>query len=190
MWEVHVGCPPTRSIPTRSTKLISWELISCGLALVEANCIRQPERQLRASLIPRLLCGGGGKRAWYTLFAHAPNSLGNLHTTPPHLPAERLHCLDNYTPRGIHMGGFKWKTILLWRYWSALLCSRWSVNFKGEDCISDVLQCLAGMDECIDSSCEWRADYVCHSLSIVYTECGQWQAFLHGRSRLALQKLV
>ena len=33
------------------------------------------------SLVPRLLCGGGGKRAWYTLFAHAPSSLGNLHTT-------------------------------------------------------------------------------------------------------------
>ena len=36
------------------------------------------------SLVPRLLCVGGGKRAWYTLFAHAPSSLGNLHTTPLH----------------------------------------------------------------------------------------------------------
>ena len=36
------------------------------------------------SLVPRLLCGGRGKRAWYTLFAHAPGSLGNLHTTPLH----------------------------------------------------------------------------------------------------------
>ena len=36
------------------------------------------------SLIPRLLCGGGGKRAWYTLFTHAPHSLGNLHTIPLH----------------------------------------------------------------------------------------------------------
>ena len=35
-------------------------------------------------LAPRLLCGRGGKRAWYTLFAHAPSSLGNLHTTPLH----------------------------------------------------------------------------------------------------------
>ena len=69
-------------------------------------------------------------------------------------------------------------------------CSRQSLNIKGEDCISDVLQCLAGMDECIRSSCKWRADYVCHSLSIVYTECGQWQAFLYGRSRVALRKLV
>ena len=39
---------------------------------------------LCTSLVPRLLCGGGGKRAWYTLFAHAPGSLGNLHTTPLH----------------------------------------------------------------------------------------------------------
>ena len=36
------------------------------------------------SLVPRLLCMGGGERAWYTLFAHAPSSLGNLHTTPLH----------------------------------------------------------------------------------------------------------
>ena len=35
--------------------------------------------------MPRLLCGGGGKRAWYTLFAHVQSSLGNLHTTPLHL---------------------------------------------------------------------------------------------------------
>ena len=28
------------------------------------------------SLVPRLLCGGGGKRAWYTLFTHVPSSLG------------------------------------------------------------------------------------------------------------------
>ena len=36
------------------------------------------------SLVPRLSCVGGGERAWYTLFAHAPSSLGNLHTTPLH----------------------------------------------------------------------------------------------------------
>ena len=30
---------------------------------------------LLASLIPRFLCGGGEKRAWYTLLAHAPSSL-------------------------------------------------------------------------------------------------------------------
>ena len=32
------------------------------------------------NLVPRLLCGGGGKRVCYTLFKHAPSSLGNLHT--------------------------------------------------------------------------------------------------------------
>ena len=36
---------------------------------------------LSASLVPRLLWGGGGKRAW---FAYAPIFLGNLHTTPLH----------------------------------------------------------------------------------------------------------
>ena len=32
---------------------------------------------LKSSLVPRLLGVGGEKRAWYTLFAHAPSSLGN-----------------------------------------------------------------------------------------------------------------
>ena len=36
------------------------------------------------SLVLRLLCGRGGKRAWYTLFTHAPSSLANLHTTLLH----------------------------------------------------------------------------------------------------------
>ena len=30
---------------------------------------------------------------------------------------------------------------------SAILCSRQLVNFKGKDCVSHVLQYLAGMDE-------------------------------------------
>ena len=34
---------------------------------------------MQASLIPRFSCGGGGKRAWYTLFAHVASFLGNLH---------------------------------------------------------------------------------------------------------------
>ena len=36
------------------------------------------------SLVPRFLCGGGGKKAWYTLFVHGPSFLGHLHTTPLH----------------------------------------------------------------------------------------------------------
>ena len=30
------------------------------------------------SLVSRLLCGGGGKRAWYTLFTHVPSYLAIL----------------------------------------------------------------------------------------------------------------
>ena len=47
------------------------------------------------SLIPRLLCRGGGNTAWYTLFAHVPSFLGKLHTKITFnlcLPAERPHC--------------------------------------------------------------------------------------------------
>ena len=50
------------------------------------------------SLVPKIL-RGGGKRAWYTLFAHVPNSICNLRTTLLHwnygpvcLPAERQQC--------------------------------------------------------------------------------------------------
>ena len=39
-------------------------------------------RWIFTSLVSRLSCGG--KRPWYTLFAHVPSSLGNLHTTPLH----------------------------------------------------------------------------------------------------------
>ena len=41
----------------------------------------------------------------------------------------------------------------------------------------------SGMDECVDSSCKRRAEYLCHSLVIVHTERGQWQvSFLREKS--------
>ena len=39
---------------------------------------RNSSSSVRASLVPRPLCG---EEVWYTLFAHVPSSLGNLHTT-------------------------------------------------------------------------------------------------------------
>ena len=42
------------------------------------------------------LVRGSGKRAWYTLFAHAPSSLGNLHTTPLH----KLQSISVYLLKG------------------------------------------------------------------------------------------
>ena len=50
------------------------------------------------------------------------------------------------------------------------------MNFKGKDCVNHVPQRLAGMDERVDNSCKRRAEYLCRSLVIVHTECGQWQA--------------
>ena len=67
------------------------------------------------SLVPRLLCGGGGKRAWYTLFAHVPSSLGNLHTTPLQLKLWSIFAyllkatLHSYTPCGTHTSDFEVK---------------------------------------------------------------------------------
>ena len=39
---------------------------------------RNSSSSVRASLVPRPLCG---EEVWCTLFAHVPSSLGNLHTT-------------------------------------------------------------------------------------------------------------
>ena len=50
------------------------------------------------------------------------------------------------------------------------------MNFKGKDCIFHVLQCLAGIDECVDNFCKQRAEYLRRSLVIVCRERGQWQA--------------
>ena len=50
------------------------------------------------------------------------------------------------------------------------------MNFKEKDCVIHVPQRLAGMDERVDNSCKQRAEYLCQSLVIVYTERGQWQA--------------
>ena len=65
------------------------KVVHTGLAVPEGRVQKQIGKSYAAisgmaSLVLRLSCGGGGKRAWYTLFTHAPSSLGNLHTTPLH----------------------------------------------------------------------------------------------------------
>ena len=44
-----------------------------------------------------------------------------------------------------------------------------------KDGVIHMLQHLAGMDERVDNSCKGRAEYLCHSLVIIYTEHGRWQ---------------
>ena len=46
------------------------------------------------------------------------------------------------------------------------------MNFKGRDCVSHVLQCLAGIHERVDKSCKRRAEYLRRSFVIVHTEHG------------------
>ena len=106
-----------------------------------------------------------------------------LHTTPLHLnygqfclPAERPHCMIILLLRLIR-AVFKSKTISLRRWQSALLRSKRSVNFKRKaDCVSHVLQCLAGIHERVDNSCTRRAECPRRSFVIVHTEHGQGQA--------------
>ena len=74
------------------------------------------------SLVSRLLCGGRGKWAWYTLFAHVPSSLGNLHILLHYtkimvnfcLLAERLYCRV-ILPVGYICVVLKSETMLPWR---------------------------------------------------------------------------
>ena len=51
-----------------------------------------------------------------------------------------------------------------------------SVNSKGRDCVSHVLQCFAGIHERTDNSCKQKAEYLRRSFVIFHTERGQWQA--------------
>ena len=50
------------------------------------------------------------------------------------------------------------------------------MNFKGKDCVSHVLQCLAGIHERVDNSCTQRAECPRRSFVIVHTGHGQGQA--------------
>ena len=65
----------------------------------------------------------------------------------------------------------------------------YDVNFKGKDCIIHMPQHLAGMDKCMDKSCKRRAEYLHHSLVIVYTEHGQCQASFIGEKSACLMEV-
>ena len=65
----------------------------------------------------------------------------------------------------------KSETVSLWQLQSALLHSRWLVNFKGKYCISHMPQRLARRDECAENYCKRIRHFL-----IVHTEHGQWQA--------------
>ena len=94
------------------------------------------------------------------------------------LPAERPHCMV------ILLVGHIWlvlksKTISFWRY-NDLHCFVWGNQWTSKGKIAS-FTCNSvyldhGMDKCMDNSCKWRAEYLCHSLVIVCTERGQWQA--------------
>ena len=86
----------------------------------------------------RLLCEGGGKRAWYTLFVHVPSPFGNLYFVTLNLRSISVYLLKGYTvwgytSCGTHTSGFEVKhNIALTVIWAALLRLRWLVNFRGK----------------------------------------------------------
>ena len=63
------------------------------------------------------------------------------------------------------------------------------MNFKRKDCVSHVLKRLAGMDKRVDNSCKQRAEYLCHSLIIVHTKHGQWQASFNREKSVCLAEV-
>ena len=88
---------------------------------------------LVASLIPRLLCGGGGKRTWYTrshmckvpLVTCLLLKLMEIFC----LPAERLHCKVILPVRHLRVV-LKSETIITLTATVCMLCSRQLVNFE------------------------------------------------------------
>ena len=109
----------TRTI--RETQPVRQIFASCRLR--HAHVRKDTRLSLRFSVLQATesWAGPGNEATWYTLFAHAPSSLGNLHTTPLHknygqfcLPAERPHCMIILLLRLIR-AVFKSKTISLRR---------------------------------------------------------------------------
>ena len=150
---------------------------SCKLHL-PVGLVRKPVRvfiyskvMCNFSLVPVLSCGGE-ERVPGTHCAYAPSSLGNLHLSS--LFTYWKAALDGYIPVEAHRAVLKSKATPLWRWQSALLCSKRSMSFKERDCVSNVLQYLAGMLECMDNSNKRRAEYLRWFFVIVHTERGQW----------------
>ena len=105
--------------------MVLHHLVNCSIIWIS----------LRTSLVPRLLYNGGGKRLWYTLFAHAPSSLGNLHSTPLHkvnrnfcLLAERPHCKIILV----------WCFIIVGRAWASSTLTCWFVIAQSRICHAPV----------------------------------------------------
>ena len=93
------------------------------------------------------------------------------------LPAERLHCRvwDTY--------GRFWNNI-------TLVCIAWFElisELQRKICISNMPQCLAWMNK--HNSCKRRAECLRHSLVIVHTEHGQWQAFFIRKKSVCLAEV-
>ena len=78
-----------------------------GIIIIQVLC------RTAASLIPRLSCGVGGKRAWYTLFVHVPMCLCNLYSATLKLQSILFTSwkatLHGYTPSETHTGSFEVK---------------------------------------------------------------------------------
>ena len=94
---------------------------------------------LAASLVPRLLCGGGGKRTWYIRSCMCKVPLVTylilklMETFC--LPAERLHCKVILPVRHLR-AVLKSETIIALTATVCIASFKQLVNFKGKDCFS------------------------------------------------------
>ena len=75
--KLKCSCPAIWSDNTGTCVLVCRAVVGVDvcLCLYAFSHITCAWFSLMCSLVPRLLCGGGGRRAWYTLFTHAPSSL-------------------------------------------------------------------------------------------------------------------
>ena len=80
----HVFClEPSSSIHIHLFSQLHTLVLVCGTAQSCDSTKFELTRNVTLNLasFPGSCVGGGGKKAWYTLYAHVPSSHGNLHTT-------------------------------------------------------------------------------------------------------------
>ena len=96
--KLKCSCPAIWSDNTGTCVLVCRAVVGVDvcLCLYAFSHITCAWFSLMCSLVPRLLCGGGGRRAWYTLFTHAPSSLA-YYSTSLKLRSFSAHLLKDHT---------------------------------------------------------------------------------------------
>ena len=131
LWPNHICCGLSKMLISLNSCVLPTEGVDSSWFITSQHVTRQSEVNIFShmyhppgvalnsflsmtllcslGLIPRLLCGGGGKRAWYTLLVHALHFLAYYSATVKLQSILFTHWSPNYmviTPSETHTGGF------------------------------------------------------------------------------------